>query len=47
MVFVVMIILFEMFSSLTTSLLKNIKVAKILLESTDWSMVVWANYNNE
>ena len=36
MVFVVMIILFEMFSSLTKSLLKNAKVAKILLESKDW-----------
>ncbi len=47
MVFVVMIILFETFSSLTKSLLKNIKVAKILMESADWSMVVWANYNNE
>ena len=47
MVFVVMIILFEMFSSLTTSLLKNIKVTIILLESAGWSMVVWANYNNE
>jgi len=47
MVFVVMIILFEMFSSLTKSLLKNIKVAIILLESADWQMVVRANYNNE
>ena len=36
MVFVVMIMLFEMYSSLTKSLLKNAKVAKILLESEDW-----------
>ena len=36
MVFVAMIILFETFSSLTKSSLKNAKVAKILLESEDW-----------
>ena len=36
MVFVVMIILFETFSGLTKSLMKNAKVANILLESEDW-----------
>ncbi len=36
MVFVVMIILFETFSGLAKSLMKNAKVAKILLESEDW-----------
>ena len=36
MVFVVMIILFETFSSLTKPLLKNAKVVRILLESEDW-----------
>jgi len=35
MVFVVMIILFETFSGLTKSLLKNTKVVKILLGSED------------